>query len=303
MRIVGIGIAARDIMVQVDPLPGPDTKTRALGFAESGGGPVPTALVTMTRLGHECAFGGVVGDDDTARFILADLAREGIETSGVLRRPGLTSPVSVILVDGDGRRRILECNQAALPCPAGALESAMDQVDRCRALMLDARFPEAQIEAAQRARRAGAVVMLDCGHPRPGVEEILALADVALFSISYPRRLHGDDVDTAGFVRRLRASLAPEGLRVAGLTLGPDGSLVTGADGEPAHVPGLKIAAVDTTGAGDVFHGAFLHELLRGAPPVDAARFANAAAGLSCRGLTGRAPLPQEDEIRRAISY
>ncbi len=303
MRIVGIGIAARDITVRVDPLPAPDTKTRAAGFAESGGGPVPTALVTLARLGHDCSFGGIVGHDDTGWFILAGLESEDVETGGVVRRLGFASPVSVILVEADGRRRVLEWNQAAVTVTPEDLGRILQAVDGCRALLLDARFPEAQVEAARRARRAGAIVMLDCGHPRPGVEDILALSDVAIFSHSFARRLHGDAADLPGFVGTLREAMAAGGLRIAGLTLGAEGCLIADGTHEPVRVPGIPVEAVDTTGAGDVFHGAFLHELLSGADAVQAARFANAAAGLKCRGLTGRAPLPQEDGIRSAISY
>lgn len=303
MDVVGIGVAARDITVGVDPWPAPERKTRAAAFAESGGGPVPTALVTMARLGNRCALGGVVGDDDAGRFVIEGLRAEGVDTSCVIAKPGLATPTSVILVDATGRRSILEWNQTALPATAEDLAPMAALIDRCRALLLDARLPDIQAEAARRARRAGALVVLDCGHPRPGAEALIALSDVAVLSHSYARSLHGGDYDPGGFVVALRGRMASGGRRIAGITLGADGCLMAEAGGATRHVSAPRVEAVDTTGAGDVFHGAFVHELLRGGSPEDAARFACAAAALSCRGLTGRAALPQEDAIRRAISY
>jgi sugar/nucleoside kinase (ribokinase family) len=168
--------------------------------------------------------------------------------------------------------------------------------------MVDARFPEAQIDAARRARASGSLVMLDCGHPRRGVDELLSLSDVAIFPVTYMHATQRHAREAADFVAWLSARLAPEGRRLAGLTLGERGCWIAAGDEEPVHVPALPVEAMDTTGAGDVFHGAFLHDLLRGASPAGAARFAGAAAALSCLALTGRAPLPPEDEIRRHAS-
>ena len=113
--VAGIGVAPRDLTVLVDPLPEPDTKGRARALAESGGGPVPNALVTLARLGHRCAFAGVVGDDEAGRLVAGALRRDGVEPLGLVTRKGFTTPTSVILVDGAGRRRVCEWNQADLP--------------------------------------------------------------------------------------------------------------------------------------------------------------------------------------------
>ncbi|MGH9867123.1 MAG: PfkB family carbohydrate kinase [Candidatus Polarisedimenticolia bacterium] len=298
LDVVGIGIAPRDITVLIDPLPPADAKGLALDFAESGGGPVPTALVTLARLGHRCVLGGVVGNDAAGRLVNAGLRSEGVGTQGLVVRDGLATPTSVILVESGGRRRVCEWNQRDLPLGPEDLTPLHPLLARCRALLVDARFPEAQIDAARRAREAGALVMLDCGHPRPGVDELLSLCDVAILSASYMHTVHGARHDPAVFLHSLRARLAPGGLRLAGLTLGPDGCLIVDDDTTAVHVSAPSVDALDTTGAGDVFHGALLHELLRGAPAIEAASFANAAAALSCRALTGRAPLPREPEIR-----
>jgi len=297
LQVLGIGVAVRDIAVLLDAFPSPDEKFQAKGFFEAGGGPVPTALVTLARLGRRTAFFGVLADDGVGKFIVESLNREGVDASGVVLREGISSPTSVILVEG-GRRTILECWQTNLPMTIEKLELQRAALHRCRYLIVDARLPEVQAEAARRVRQAGGRVVLDCGHPRPGVEEILRLTDIAILSHTYPKSIHGDDYDLPEFLAELSARLPVDGPRIAGLTLGAAGSAIFSPHSPFRRIPGHRVRAIDSTGAGDVFHGAFVHALLGGDSPEEAARFANAAAALKCRGMTGRAPLPPEDEIR-----
>ena len=290
--VLGLGVCVRDVTVLLDTLPTPDEKYRAKGFFESSGGPVPTALVALARLGRRVSFRGVVGDDVVGEFIIDDLRREGVDVSGVVRKKDLPSPSSVILVEG-GRRTIFEGWQADL-----SLSSADVQLESCRVLLVDARLPEIQIDWATRARRAGATVVLDCGHPRPGVEDILGLTDVAILSHTYPRAVEGEGYDAAKFLADLQSRLSKDGRHIAGLTLGPEGCVIRAPGTSILWIPGHKVEAMDSTGAGDVFHGAYIHSLLATDAPDVAARFANAAAALKCQGMTGRAPIPSEKEIR-----
>ena len=90
--VLGLGVAVRDVTVLLDTFPTPDEKYRAKGFYESSGGPVPTALVTLARLGRRVAFRGIVGDDAVGEFIIDDLRREGVDVSGVVRKKRSTVP-------------------------------------------------------------------------------------------------------------------------------------------------------------------------------------------------------------------
>jgi sugar/nucleoside kinase (ribokinase family) len=164
-------------------------------------------------------------------------------------------------------------------------------------LIVDVRAPEVQIEAARRVRDAGGIVVLDCGHPRRGVDEILNFTDVAILSYTYPLSLQGKDYDLTEFLGELCSRLPEDGLRIAGLTLGAEGCALFTPESALTRIPGHRVDAIDSTGAGDVFHGAFVHALLNGETPESAARFANAAAALKCTGMTGRTPLPAEEEI------
>jgi sugar/nucleoside kinase (ribokinase family) len=138
---------------------------------------------------------------------------------------------------------------------------------------------------------------LDCGHPRRGVEEILEHADIAILSCTYPQSLYGEDYDPEEFLKELRSRLPLDGPRIAGLTLGEDGCCISTPESSFIRIPGHPVDAVDSTGAGDVFHGAFVHAFLNQETPESAAHFANAAAALKCTGMSGRAPLPPEDKI------
>lgn len=294
---VGLGVAVRDLTVLLDSFPRPDAKVRARDFAESGGGPVPTALVTMARLGARTAFAGVVGDDPAGSFLVEGLEREGVDVSAVARKADCPTPASLILVEKEGRRTVCEWRQSDLPFREEDLERITPLLGRTRLLLVDARLSRVQLEAARRVRRAGGLVMLDCGHPRAGVEDLLRESDIAILSHSYPRELQGDRFAPEAFALSLAAGLAPSGPGIAGVTLGARGCVIA-SGGETFRIPGHRVTAIDTTGAGDVFHGAFAHALLRGEDPLQAARFANAAAALKCLGLTGRAPIPPEAEIR-----
>jgi ribokinase len=293
---LGIGVAVRDIAVHLDTFPQPDHKYRARNLYEAGGGPVATALVTLARLGRRVSFAGVVGNNAAGGFIVESLNKENVETSGVVYRDSFSSPTSVILVE-NGRRTIFECSQRDLPVSIEELAAKDVPLHSCRFLLVDLRIPEVQIEAARRVRKAGGRVVLDCGHPRKGVDEVLPLTDIAILSHTYPRSQYGEDYDPAEFLRELCSRLHEDGPRIAGLTMGADGCAVFTPQSSYIRIPGHRVKALDSTGAGDVFHGAFIHAFMKGESPESAARFANAAAALKCTGMTGRSPLPREENI------
>jgi len=293
--IFGIGVAPRDLTVWLDHHPAADEKLPAEMFIESGGGPVPTALTHLSRFGHRCGFAGVVGDDLAGRFVRDELVREGVDATGIVFETGADTPTSIILVSGE-HRTICEWRQVVLPLDPASLDPLEARLRDCRALLIDARLPDAQIAAARVVRAGGGFVLLDAGHPRPGVEDVLAFTDVAIVSHTYPAGLPGSPSPDA-FLPDLLERLPVDGMRIGGVTLGADGCLVQRAGEAPVRVAGHDVEVVDTTGAGDVFHAGFAAALLAGEDLESAARFANAAAALKCRERTGRARLPGVGEI------
>jgi sugar/nucleoside kinase (ribokinase family) len=299
--VLGIGVAVRDVAVWLDEFPSSNKKFQARDLFEVGGGPVPTALVTLARLGNRVGFAGVVGDNATGRFIAESLQKEAVDTNGIVFRRGFHSPTSVILVE-NGRRTILECFQYDLPLSIDELDARNVLFDQCLFFLMDARLPEIHSEAARRVRAAGGQVVLDCGHPRRGVIQLLKRTDIAIFSYTYPETIHGTSYDLRDFLAGLSQSLPTDGPQIAGLTMGAEGCAIYTPTTSLVRIPGHSVDAVDSTGAGDVFHGAFVHAYLHGESPLEAARFANGAAALKCKGMTGRSPIPPEEEIRRFSS-
>ncbi len=296
--VLGIGVAVRDIAVWLDAFPEPDRKYQARDLFEAGGGPVPTALVTLARLGRHVAFAGVVGDNDAGRFVADSLRQEHVDVSGVVFREGFTTPTSIIVVE-HGRRTILECFQYDLPLRFEELEAKKLPFDRCRFFLADARLIEIQVRTASRVRERGGRVMLDCGHPRAGVDQLLPVTDIAFLSSTYPESLYGANYHPREFLIALHARLAADGPRIAGLTMGSEGCAVYTREDGYVRIAGHDVEAVDSTGAGDVFHGAFVHAYMNGESAASAAAFANAAAALKCTGMTGRSALPPERQIRK----
>jgi len=294
---IGIGLAVRDVSVLLDRYPKADEKVRARELHESGGGPAPTALVTLARLGRKTALCATVGNDAVGKFILEGLARENVDVSAVSVRPDFVSPTSVILVEG-GRRTILEPPRG-VDFPLEWSDVRKLPLEEASALLIDARVVEVQTRAARIVRGAGGLVVLDCGHPRPGVDELIAESDIAIFAHTYPAALHGVDVDVGAFLASVQKKLPRSGPAIAGVTLGPRGCAMLNREGGFLQLEAPRVRAVDTTGAGDVFHGAFLHAFLKTGSVETSARFANVAAARKCEGMTGRAPIPPEEEIWR----
>jgi sulfofructose kinase len=298
---IGIGLAVRDVSALLARYPRPDEKLRARELHESGGGPAPTALVTLARLGRKTALSATVGDDAVGRFILEGLVRENVDVSAVAVRPDFVSPTSIILVEG-GRRTILEPPRG-VDFPLEWSDVRKLPLEDASALLVDARVVEVQTRAARIVREAGGLVVLDCGHPREGVDDLIAETDVAIFSYTYPAALHGTDVDIEAFLSEVQKRLPRSGPAVAGVTLGPKGCAILSRERGFIRLEAPAVDAVDTTGAGDVFHGAFLHAFLKTGSVETSARFANVTASRKCGGMTGRAPIPAEEEIWRLARH
>jgi sulfofructose kinase len=293
LDVVGVGLAALDTFRVVERYPAPDTKCRTVDALVTGGGPVATALVTVSRLGGRCAFLGCLGDDPAGRAVTGGLAREGVDVSGVRHRPECTTPQPVIVVErSTGRRTVFEWHEGCGPIRPEDLDGGI--LSRARSLLCDARNPEAERAAAERVRAGGGLVMIDCGHPRPGLEELARVADVLIVSHSFLEARWGPGAT----LERGLEELASWGPAVVGFTLGEAGSAVRWR-GEVLRTSAFPLEVVDTTGAGDVFHGAFLWGMLRGWAPGMVMRFASAAAALSCRALGGRGAIPTEEEATR----
>jgi sulfofructose kinase len=297
-RVVCAGIAVLDQVFHVDQFPPAGAKTRATQLHSVAGGCAANAAIACARLGGQAALiaplGGPPGTDATGDAILAALAGEGIDCSGVIRMNEVRSPLSAIVVDASGERTIINhrdhrLSQARVPDPAAALSDAA-------ALLVDNRFPELVMPLCLAAREYGIPVVLDADKPTRLTNELLAICTHIVFPADGLRATAQHDDLTQG----LRAVSAMSKAFLA-VTDGAHGVLWI-ADSQVHHLPAINVPAVDTLGAGDVFHGVFVLAAAEGMALEAGLRFANVAAGLKCARPGGGAGAPNRQEVMQALA-
>lgn len=289
--VVGIGLNAIDYLVSVPRYPVPGEKLRMTGFSRQGGGQVATALVALSRWGLATQYVGNVGDDEHGRLSLALLRDEGIDLSLSRTVPGASSQFAVILVeDGSGERTILWDRDARIRIRSEDLP--VEEIRRARGVLLDGHDVPPSIAAAAAARGAGVPVVLDAEKIQEGTLDLLSLCDHIVASRAFAEALH-PGIEAGEAARRIFGRFSP---RAATVTDGENGA--AGFDGRDlVRIPAIRVAAADSTGAGDIFHAGYLYALLARKPFREILAFANAAAGLSCRKVGGRAAIPTLAEI------
>lgn len=289
-KVVGIGHAEVDHLAMVDRYPDPESKVELAGFSIQGGGTVATALSTLAGFQVQTAFVGKLSDDDFGQFVLRGLEGLGIDLSGVVTQAGRLSPYAFIILERETRRRTTFYTEGNVD---RLLPDEIDPalVDGAALLLVDGFHIEAQIAAAERARAAGAPVVLDASALREGMGELVALSDVLIASERY-----ASEVAPRGEIEDSLIELHRMGPRTVVVTMGEEGSI--GLEGEKlVRQPPLPVGVVDSTGAGDVYLGAFCHGVLNGWPLERCMQLASAASGLSCRELGPRAGLPELGEV------
>ena len=285
--VVGVGANAVDFVYRLPQYPRPDSAFAKLPITDylvSCGGQVTTALATCVAMGLRASYIGTTGSDDNGARMRGELARLGIDIAhGVVR--DAANPFAVILLDeGEGERIVLWRRD-----PRVALETRDingDVIRSARILHVDDVDLDASVEAARIARERGLPVTSDIEQTTEGVRALIDAVTVPIFAEHVPAALTGE----TDMARALTALRVPHHSMVA-VTLGARGAMLL--EGEHLHhEPGAFVKTVDTTGAGDVFRGAFISALLRGDPPRDILRFANAAAALSCTKVGAMSSVP-----------
>jgi sulfofructose kinase len=295
--VVGLGYCAYDILAITPGLPEFDNvaMTNLADLVHDGGGPVGTALTALARLGAQTGYLGLLGDDREGRWLRDLFVREGVDTSRLRLSGEAGTNVCLLLVEqGSGRRAILGHRRVR------SEDLTLDKADRnyiqaARVLHLDGQFMPAAIQAAHWAREAGGKVCFDGNHPRPGLDVLLPLLDWLVVTASFPGACTGQDDPTAAAQTLL--ALGPELLVV---TQGKEGCQAW-THSEHIQAPAFPVEAVDTTGAGDAFHGGFIYAMLQGWELARVLAFANAVAALNCRTLGGRRGLPHLEEVEALI--
>ena len=294
IRIACVGIAVMDRIYYVEGLPTEGGKYVAKRYTEVGGGPAATAAVAAAKLGAQVDFIGRVGDDDTGNSLLAELESLGVNTRYTRRYVGAKSSQSAIMVDAQGERIIVNYPSPDLLPEADWLnEIDFSQWD---VVLADVRWHEGARKAFTLARQAGVMTVLDGDVTPQDISELVALSDHAAFS-------------EPGLVRLTGINDSEVGLKQAKTLTNGHVYVTRGSEGcdwiknnTLQHQFGFKVDVVDTTGAGDVFHGALAFSLAGGDAPEEAVRFASGVAALKCTRPGGRAGIPDCDQTRSFLS-
>jgi sulfofructose kinase len=284
--IVGFGENSVDLVLRLPrcPQPGtPDSKVEIERRDVRPGGQVATTLATCAALGHSCRYLGAFGNDDNAALIRQELIRRGVDVSHAVIRDA-PNRYAVILIDGGGERVVLWQKDARLRL--GAADIRRDWLAGATLVHVDATDEDAAISLGRLARDAGLPVTSDVDHVTARMPEFLEAVTIPIVAEPLPLALTGaTDMEQA-----LRAMRLPHHTHIV-VTLGARGSAMLEGD-RFVTMPGVAVNVVDSTGAGDVFRGAFIAALCRGERADALLQFANAVAADSCTrtGAIGGVP-------------
>ena len=290
--LVGVGVNATDTVIIVPRYPDYNTKMAFLEERMEAGGQVATAVIACQRLGKRCSYIGTAGDDERGRFQMESLRSTGVDISGVKVLPGCPNQTAYILIDqGTGERTVLWYRDRRLALQPEML--SRERVCSGRMLHVDGHDLAATALAACWARQAGIPVTCDVDTMPKDVDRLLQHVDYFIASAVFPPTYTGAQ-DPFKALEILRGEF---GMQLVAMTLGADGVLAL-ADTGFLYCPAYEADAADTTGAGDVFHGAFCYALLEGWALERALEFSCAVAALNCTKVGARGGLPTLPEVR-----
>jgi sulfofructose kinase len=288
--IVAIGLATLDYLGRLPRFPEKNSKSVLDLLSVQGGGTAATAAAAAAKLGAKVQFIGKIGDDDFGRTIMRGMSDCGVDVRQMVIARGQKSPFSFVVVDSTDASRTVFHSPGDFG-PLSTDEMSWSWLEDVGVLLVDGRQMSAQVEAARRARARGATVLLDADSMRPGMEELMRASTVIIASEPFSESIAGD----VSLERRLYR-LRELGADVVAITRGEHGAIALHRD-EVLRVPAFTVEAVDTTGCGDVYHGAFAYGLLQGQDLSSCMRFAAATAAIKCRAVGGREGLARLEEV------
>lgn len=291
LDVLCVGHASFDITMTVARHPEPNEKTTAEGMALGGGGPAANAAVQVARLGGKTGFAGYLGLDVLGCAHAAELEREGVMLDWLVRGRAPT-PVSQVLAKPDGTRCVVNYKKDTPALPAHNIEPDSLQA---KVLLCDGHEPHISRRLCGWARERGIPSILDAGSLHEGTQTLAMEVDYLLGSEKFARQFTG--YRNAGLALK---ALARRRDHVV-ITLGARG-LVCYGRGNFSWMPAFAVEAVDSTGAGDAFHGAFALAVAEGMDWMGALRFASAAGALACTGLGARHALPRRADVERLLA-
>ncbi|WP_448146954.1 PfkB family carbohydrate kinase [Labrys miyagiensis] len=291
-----MGTTTLDQVLEIEEMPKQAIKIPALRHAKRGGGPAATAAVACAVLDRPAELWSRMGADPESEFLRERLHHHGVGLAGTLFEDGADTVTAVVIVDRKGERFIVGYGHGSLPCSAAHLP--LGDVKKAGAILADVSWFEGAAAALDAARAANVASVLDAEGIEPDkLFDLARRSSLPVFSEDGFALMSGGAEPDAASCQALAERLGG----TIGVTLGSEGS-IWWTDGRLAHVPALRVTVQDTTGAGDVFHGALAAALADRRPLLQAARFASAAASLKCELGNGWDGMPGRDAVEQAMA-
>ena len=293
---MGVGLNATDTLIVIPHFPAYGGKVPFHEEILSPGGQVASAMVTCAALGLQAKYIGTIGDDERGRVQMESLQGSGVNLDDVQLRRGCPNQSAYILIDQSTGERTVFWNRP--DCLAlSPHEITEDQIACARMLHIDGHDTAAVGQAAKIASQHDIPVSVDVDTIYAGFECVLPYVDYLIASSEFPARW----TKIEDPFHALHAIQKQHGMKVAAMTLGAHGSLAL-VEGEFLYSPAYVVNCLDTTGAGDVFHGAFCYSVLEGMPISEALDFSNAMAALNCTAIGARGGIKSQREVRQLMS-
>jgi sulfofructose kinase len=281
--VLCVGHACYDLVFSVEKHPQSDEKIFANNLMGCGGGPAANAACAVSRLGLSSAFAGYLGQDLYGEMHLQEFQKNHVDTHLIVR--GLSpTPLSTVLVKPDGKRSLINYKGSTKPLAANALDFSSINA---KAILFDGHEPYLSLTLAKSARQQGISTILDAGSMHEGTSLLWNQVDYLVASEKFACQFAGD-VQTA--LKRL-AEQAPTVV----ITLGDKG-LIWQRGKQKGKLSAFSVKAIDTTGAGDAFHGAFAAAVAKNMNWHDILVYSSAAGSLCCSKMGARQGLPEQKE-------
>jgi sulfofructose kinase len=288
--VLCVGHACYDLVFSVSTHPAADEKIVANDFMSCGGGPATNAAVAISQLGFKAAFSGYLGDDLYGNKHYQELLDYGVNTDFVVRGESPT-PLSTVLVKPNGDRALINYKGNTKALPAATVDFSKLNT---KVMLFDGHEPYLSMMLATQARAAGIPTVLDAGSVHDGTMALIGSVDYMVCSEKFAQQFTGDVEKTLARLSRVAPCVV--------ITLGESG-LVWQRDKRRGESPAFPVAAIDTTGAGDAFHGAFAAAVAADMEWLDVLRYASAAGALCCTKIGARTGLPTLQEHQALFAY
>lgn len=290
-RVIGVGLACLDQLLIWEDTAVSVEENRIVNSDMQGGGMAATAMVAVSRLGGEAELWSAVGDDWVGEQIIQALQAEGVDTDQMVQIVGGQSLFIVVCVDRQSGERHFKAT-GDWTRPDGAIGDLARLAD-AGCLLIDHALPDSELRAAEKAQRLGVPIVCDTERMDEERRKIMPFVDFAIVSEGAARELSTDLREACQSIRKMGAGCVV-------VTLGDKGLVYL--DGETyGRIPAFDVDVVDTTGAGDVFHGAFCYGVVQEFSLERNLRLASATSALKCRQIGGRAGIPTRGQVNEFL--